>query len=254
MNVDLNFLKERPLSYSSIKEFAKSPGHYIHYIFGKKGEPSKEMNMGSIIHSLILTPDLFKDEFAVAPSVDRRTKDGKAQWDSFVLINDGKTVITSDDLDTASEIVNNVRNNKNINHLIGSCNEFEKKWNIIFNGLPFTGYIDGQSSDYVVEIKTASDASPSIFMRDFYNRKYYLQAALYFFATQKPLNYVVIETKPPYNVFYAPISKEYIDLGLKELNNLTNTFNECMAISGWNLGYEFMEDGPIIITPPSWLK
>ena len=42
MNIDINFLNERPLSYSSLKEFAKSPSHYIHYVLAKR-EPSKEM-------------------------------------------------------------------------------------------------------------------------------------------------------------------------------------------------------------------
>lgn len=253
MNIDLNFLNDRPLSYSSIKEFAKSPSHYIQYILGKK-EPSKEMNMGSLIHSLLLTPGQFSSQFAVSPSVDRRTKDGKAQWEAFSIENDGKIIISEDDLDIANEIANKVLGNKNIAPIINSCNLYESKWNMSFNGLPFTGFIDGQNADYVVEIKTTSDATPSTFIRDFYNRKYYLQAALYNMAVGKPINYVVIETKAPFNSFCAPISKEYIDMGIKELTKLTDMFNECMLVSGWNLGYEFMEDGPIVITPPSWLK
>lgn len=253
MNIDLNFLKERPLSYSSIKEFAKSPSHYIQYVLAKK-EPSKEMNMGSMIHCLLLTPNEFSDQFAVSPNVDRRTKDGKAKWDEFCAEANGKAVITEDDLELATEIVNKFHRNESLSYLLNSCSEFESKWVSEVNSLPFTGYIDGESEGYLIEIKTTSDASPSSFIKDFYNRKYYLQAALYYMATSKTINYIVIETKPPYNMFHCPISKEYIDFGIRELNKLTNSFNECMAVSGWHLGYEFMEDGPIVINPPSWVK
>ncbi len=104
------FLSQRPLSYSSIKEFAKSPAHYIQYINSKK-EPSKEMNLGSLLHCMLLYSQQFTEMFAVAPDVDRRTKDGKAAWEQFVADAGDKIVVTGEDVDTANEIASRVFSN-----------------------------------------------------------------------------------------------------------------------------------------------
>lgn len=253
MSITYDFLLQRPLSFSSIKEFAKSPSHYMHYINSKR-EPSKEMNMGSLIHCLLLYSDIFNDMFAVAPDVDRRTSAGKAEWNEFVQISDGKTVITGEELDQANEIVNRVFSDVYIKSMIQECTIFEHRWANSINGLPFTGYIDAMHEEFIIEVKTTSDANPSNFMRDFYNRKYHLQAALYKTIMNRPVIYIIIETKPPFNYFYAPISDEYIDLGWREIGMLTNKFKECMKENMWESGYQYMSDEKIIITPPSWVK
>ena len=40
-------------------------------------QPSPALIFGQVFHKLALEPNTFYDEFAVAPIIDRRTKDGK---------------------------------------------------------------------------------------------------------------------------------------------------------------------------------
>lgn len=246
-------LLKRPLSYSSIKEFAKSPSHYIHYLNAKR-EPSKEMNFGSLVHCLLLYSQQFNEQFAVAPDVDRRTKEGKAKWEEFVESSGGKIVVTGEQLDEATEIVNRVFSNVYLKDMIHECDKYEHEWTNSINGLPFRGFIDAMHDDYIIEVKTTSDANPTSFMRDFYNRKYHLQAALYHTIMSKPIVYIVIETNPPYNFFSARISQDYIDLGWREIGMLTNKFKKCMNDDAWNEGYQYMVDEEIVIKPPTWIK
>ena len=253
MDINIDFLKDRPLSYSSIKEFAKSPSHYIQYL-RKDREPSKEMNFGSLIHCMLLYQDLFDDLFSVAPSVDRRTKEGKATWEDFISKSGTKIVVTEDELDEAHSISAKVLSKSDIKSVISSCDHMEKPWSEVFNGIPFRGFFDGSSNDYILELKTTSDASPQAFISDFIKRKYYLQAALYSRASSLPIKYVVVETKPPYNSFVATISQDFIDYGLSEIDRLIDKFNDCMILNAWEMGYEFMNDGPIIINKPTWMK
>lgn len=249
--ITLDTLNQRPLSYSSLKEFAKSPAHYIQYLNAKK-EPSKEMNFGSLVHCMLLYSQQFTEFFAVAPDVDRRTKDGKATWEIFVASAGDKIVVTGEDVDTANEIAARIFSNTDAKKAIHSCTEFEKEWSTIINGLPFRGFIDGCADDYVLELKTTSDGNPKTFIKDFHNRMYYMQAALYHHATGKQLQYLVVETKSPYNFFLAPISQEYLDYGWSEVQKLTDSFNTCMVLNSWDAGYEF--HGPVSLNLPQWIK
>lgn len=253
MIITNEMLKERPLSYSSIKEFSRSPKNYIQYLHAKR-EPSKEMVFGSMIHCLLLYPELFQDMFAVSPDVDRRTKDGKAEWERFVSEAGEREVVQGHELDEASEIVGAVLSNDNIKNAIKNCDHFEKPWQEDMFNLPFRGFLDACSSDYVIEVKTTSDASPQNFTRDFFNRKYHIQAALYHQASGLPIKYIVIETKAPYNFYMADVSKGVINYGWDELIRLTDLFHQCMTLNAWDKGYEFMQDGPMVIDLPPWIK
>ena len=46
--ITIDTLKERPLSYSSLKEFAKSPRHYVEYLRREK-KPTAAMAFGSLV-------------------------------------------------------------------------------------------------------------------------------------------------------------------------------------------------------------
>lgn len=253
MIISNDTLKERPLSYSSIKEFGKSPRNYIQYLYDKK-EPTKEMIFGSLIHCLLLYPSLFQDQYIVAPDVDRRTKDGKAEWERFVQEANGKQVVAGEDFDTANEIVVSLLGNSEIKKHIQDCKAYEHEWREEMFKLPFRGFFDGLSDNYVLELKTASDASPQTFNRDFFNRKYHIQAALYHQASGLPIKYIVAETKAPYNFYMTTVSQDVINYGWNELIRLTDKFHECMVLQAWDKSYDFMTTETMSIELPSWIK
>ena len=247
-------LNQRPLSYSSLKEFAKSPAHYIEYL-RKEREPSKEMLFGSMIHCLLLTPQLFEDQFAVMANVDKRTKEGKLAYEKFVADAIGKDVVAEQDYDDANNLVNKVITQSHITDLIKNCNVFEEEWKADIDGLPFRGFYDGVADDYILEIKTTSDGNPRTIINDFYNRQYHIQAGLYHKASgSKPIKYVIIETKAPYNIYVADSEQAYLDYGINQFSSLIDKFKECLHNNLWDMGYDFHTGGNITIGLPSWVK
>ena len=70
----------------------KSPAHFKYWL-DNKPEPTAAMQLGSAIHSAILTPLEFTKNYVVAPDIDKRTKAGKEAWAKFVEENT-KTIIT----------------------------------------------------------------------------------------------------------------------------------------------------------------
>lgn len=253
MKITLQTLQERPLSYSSLKEFAKSPRHYVNYITAKR-EPSKEMNFGTLIHTMLMYPGTFADVFAVCPDVDKRTKDGKQQWEAFVEASQGKTVITESDLSEANSIVDMALSSSQVKDALASCHSYELEFLTHKMDLPLRGFVDGLSDKFILEVKTMSDASPQNITKEFYNRKYHLQAAIYNMIHGLPVKYIILETKAPYNFIVADATDEYINKGMEELDWLIKRFKLCMDMDAFTSGYQFNLDNVFTVGLPSWIK
>jgi hypothetical protein len=78
------------LSKHELDAFAVAPSYYQHKK-SQEWKPSRSMEMGTLIHSLVLEGRV---DYAVGPDVDRRTKAGKEEWQLFCEENLGKTIIT----------------------------------------------------------------------------------------------------------------------------------------------------------------
>ena len=67
------------VSSTDLKKIAKSPAHF-RYWKDHPQEDTPSLLFGRAAHKYMLEKDEFKTEFAVAPNVDRRTKEGKELW------------------------------------------------------------------------------------------------------------------------------------------------------------------------------
>lgn len=93
---DADYRRFNAVSKSSLDQFAKSPAHYKHAIInGNRSAATSAMLLGSAFDTLLLTPDLFQQTYAVVPEVRRGTK----AWDEFVAENPGKQLIKIDEMD-----------------------------------------------------------------------------------------------------------------------------------------------------------
>jgi exodeoxyribonuclease VIII len=81
------------LSKHELDNFAVAPSYYLHRK-AQEWKPSRSMEMGTLIHSLVLEG---RCDYAVGPEVDRRTKVGKEEWQLFCEENIGKTIVTRDE-------------------------------------------------------------------------------------------------------------------------------------------------------------
>jgi exodeoxyribonuclease VIII len=232
-------LEERPLSFSSIKEFAKSPRHYLDYISKERTAPTDAMKLGSMVHCMILTPDVFNEQFAVAPDINKRTNAGKEEWLEFSNLNAGKIIVNNEDYEHARKLIDGVLCNDNIYNAVKSCTSFEREWREDIYGLPYRGFFDGESDEYILEIKTTSDGHPKAVMSDFVKRKYHMQAGIYNKASGKKVLYLVVETSAPYLSYLAYANDKYLDLGRKDVAELNNRFMNCLEGGDFTGGYDY---------------
>lgn len=233
------------LSYTSLKAFAKSPNHYLHYKT-KKFQPTPAMVIGSIADCLILTPEEFDNRYSVAPKVDRRTKAGKEVWEQFTQVANGEH-ISQDQFDEAQEIANSVLSNKMAMEILEGRKQVELEGSI--HGVKFRGYADAVGVGRVVDLKTSQDASPDAFKRQAWNLMYHLQAAIYMKLTNaQEFYWVVVENSAPYNVSVYAASKDLILQGEELLQDL------CERFKWWDGSPQGYSENIELLTLPNWVK
>ena len=236
----------RVLSYSSIKQFAKSPNHFLQYI-NREQETTPAMIKGSAFHVLTLEPDKFMDQYAIAPKVDRRTKVGKENWANFSRENEGKKILTSQDYDDILAMSSAFYSYEHSRAIITDDVEIFLEGEI--QGLAFRGYADIIGSDYVADLKSCQDASPEKFARDAYNMNYHLQAAIYCELTGKDRYYMIaVESSAPYNIAVYEMDFEMISRGKVLLYELIEKFKQ------WDGMPETYSTKIELLTLPAWAK
>lgn len=257
-------LKKRPLSYSSLSQFKRSPKHYLHYLSGKKKAAAVQVK-GSVFDLMVLQPheDPMKIYAVVPGDVDKRTKEGKAKWEDFVKANQGKQFISEADFDKARYMTDAVMANPAAKELLSRITrtQFELLWTHKDTGLPIKSLVDGMGEEIVMELKSASNAMPDKFIRDAISFGYPLQAGTYLrgiAATQfkfLPLYYLVCENEEPYGVSVLHTTDEYIRHGRLQLEKLLLEFKHCLTNNLWHMDYDFRgNQGVHTMDLPGWLK
>lgn len=240
-------LKARPLSFSSLSKFDISPVHYISYLVGKR-EATPQMLLGSLVHSMILEPEHLDDEYIMAPKFDMRKKEDKEARAKFDMENETKKVIDQDTWNTAKDIAGSVYDSPKCVNILSKLDMREAHFVFDYNDLPINGYIDGigKNNDvpFILEVKTSMSSNPSEVIKDFYNKKYYLQAGIYRKALESmgisdkaPVIYIVVENRAPHIVTVFIATEEYVQHGICELDRLTTEFKEWQSLGYPTVGY-----------------
>jgi len=261
MKITDKFLKGRPLSYSSLKQFAKTPEHYMEYLDGVF-EPTAAMNRGSVMHCLLLEPEEFEKRYAVTPEgMDRRTTEGKAKYEKFMKSAEGKQVISNSDYLNAKGMSDAIKKNSAASKLMMQITTTEKRveWTHKETKLPLCGYIDGLGDKIIVDVKSSKNADPEDFFRDAFRLGYHIQAALYVHGMMrkgKMLDYyfVVVEPAAPYGVAVFRADSKYLSFGIERLDYLCKAFRMWMDDDCPLASYEYHSpiNGYHQLHIPSW--
>lgn len=255
----LNF-EERPISYSAIKNFQLSPEHLIHY-YASPREKTDALIFGSLVDTLILTPNEYEANFIVAPDVDRRTKEGKATYEAFKIQAEGKTIISLDQLLQARAICH-----KAVNHpIFSSYLEGEKQKVINFldreTGIHCTTRLDNLNSRFIVDLKTTVLAEPDSFMRSAYNFGYHIQAGMYKKALNSlginvPYYLLAIEKEAPYGLAVYKAGADFMRKGEAMVNRLLKDIKYCNDMELWDKSYDFRfgDEGVTELNLPAWVR
>jgi hypothetical protein len=244
--ITIEDLQKRPLSYSSLCAFAKSPAHFIEYRNAPKFDTPAFL-LGGLVDCMLLTPERTEKEYAVAPICDRRTKEGKEIFSKFMEENGDKKSITADVWANAERIVAAVKKNGPAGKLLLSITQTQKQ--ITFTdketGLPIVTKLDMINEALIADLKTTPDASPDEFPRSCWNWDYHLQAGIYTEAVRKTqfkyLDYYILaaEKEPPYACAVFKTTQDFVEAGIRVFHKLLQEFDYVMKNNLWELSYDF---------------
>lgn len=239
------YIARQALNYSGLRELLKSPLHYRQYL-DRPREETKALRVGSATHALALQgAEAYAAGFAIAPDVDKRTKDGREAWAAFASENAGKTILTAEEGETVRAVALAARDAMVALGIVGIF--AEHMLTADYNGVPLKAAIDLVARDrdgnlVLVDLKTTEDASPRGFLNSVRSYRYNLQAHVY--RTVYALAGAMEGPIPPRFLFLA-VEKEslataWYEIGpglaayaVEDFERGVKLYDECRALDSW---------------------
>jgi exodeoxyribonuclease VIII len=229
----------RAVSASGLKVFERTPAHYQHWLTNPT-EPTPAMRIGTLTHMAVFEPHRFRASTAVAPIVDRRTKEGKSIWEQFQAQNAGKEIITADEAQQLEEMRVAVRAHPAAYKLLERGNPevsmFAKDDD---TGIEVKCRCDWLTETSIVDLKTTEDASPVGFARSIVNYRYHIQAAHYRSLAaalglgQLPFIFIAVEKEPPHAVAVYTLDGADLIFAEQQHRIALRRFQACQDFNAW---------------------
>lgn len=248
------------ISRSELWRLRESPEKFRWY--QEHPEPSTPaLVFGAAVHKLLLEPDTFNAEFAVAPECDRRTKDGRDAYNAFLTASDGKSIISLADYEKAAEMAQKALEAPFVKKLLDCEHEKPFYWVDELTGEACKIRVDCISTisgkPVIVDYKTTADASTEGFTRSVINYGYDFQAGMYCEGVekvtgQKPLFVFIAQEKTaPYAINILQADDLMVQRGYDIFRELIGIYHECKITNNW---YGYMGVDPVIaeLSLPAW--
>jgi exodeoxyribonuclease VIII len=218
------------------------------------------MAFGSAFHMALLEPDNFKQTYVTAPEIDRRSKEGKLQYEKFVYEADGKEIISTQDATRIERMIASVQTNSVAYELLSACQQFESEftWNNSDTGLPMRGIIDAIGPDFIIDIKSTTNAEPRLFHQDIFRNSYHRQAAIYLDALDYPKHldfyFIAVEKDEPYGVSVHRMDQHALEIGRKNMIDQLLEYRQWVDAGCPNASYDYWHYAGIYdVEPPKWM-
>jgi len=226
------------LSKHELDNFAVAPSYYKHRK-AQEWKPSRSMELGTLIHSLILEG---RTDYAVGPNVDKRTKAGKEEWAEFCLENLGKTVVTEEEgsmiagcLNACTPLLNGITADFD-NDVETSI--FWQRDGVQCKGRPdLIATIEGELA--LVDLKTT--AGMQSFDSKFWSFRYDVQAAWYQHGLAKAMElnevpafwFLVVDTEAPHLAQFVRTSSGLLEEANNKIDAELAYFKRCQVSDVW---------------------
>lgn len=255
------------VSRSALWKLKQSPLHYWNeYINPSFVRPESNANfyLGSLVHTLVLEPEKFSDEYAVKPETVPLPKVGllkdigrdefdkqKAQREAMACANEieldvfnttseGKTIVSRETFIQAQGMASAVLNDDTAKNLLDGA---KVEQSIYFahesTGMQCKARPDAMLGSVVTDLKTCADASPRAMQSSAVKYGYYLQAGMIHQAlksigvTMEKFVMVAVEKTEPYPVAIYIIEDEAIDYGVNLFDELIGKLKDHMESDRW---------------------
>jgi len=265
------------MSNSMMKEFMKSPRHYL-YAKNNPIEPTEAMIFGNAIHTYILENDKFENRYVIVPE-DAPKRPTKAQinakkpspesvkavewWGEFNKVNGSKIVLKHDDMETIKCMHDALYNDAFAKDLMNSITETEKElmWTDDVTGIEMKGKWDGGNDALTIDLKSCVNAQPDIFSRAAYDMGYDRQSALYLDGRaamgmkKGDFYFIAMEKTAPFGITVLKASRDFIVQGRFRYGQILEDFAYWKEMGSPDVGYEWKAPlGYHSLTVPYWVK
>jgi len=223
-------------------------------------EENDAFTVGAYTHALLLDPNSIETNFIRLGDIDRRTKEGKAEWESAQRRAglSGARIITRPLVEQATAMAQAVRANPTAASLINTAIDREVTIIGMIGGQPAKCKADAvirlAQACIVLDIKTTESAAPRDFAASAAKFGYYHQAAFYRRLIEQTNfgivdDYVIIavEKKPPYLTAVYRVPNSAIEIADERIDALIERWWKVQQ--GDRTGYQ-----PTIteLDPPRW--
>lgn len=215
------------ISAHGLKALVRSPLHYYSQFILKEEKESKARRFGTLAHLYLLERERFNAMKAIEPSVDKRTKTGKQEYENWLAtVPEGAIIFKQQEYLELVRMLENIQQHPVASNLLSNgAAELSGFWTDFDTGLPCKMRPDFLPHEpAIVDIKTCSDASYKAFQKAIVNYRYDIQVAHYLDGycvingierDSIPFVFIAIENQPPYAVAVYVASQEIIDSGRK---------------------------------------
>ena len=234
---------------SDLAGFKRSPLH-ARYAMLHPSDDTPSTIIGTALHTCVLEPKKFLADYAVAPELDKRTKEGKAKWVEFQEAHPNAIVLRDDEYDLVRGMANAIFEHPFVQSLVAlpSLREIAVVWDeMLAGGLtrqPCKARVDwvvSAGQTFVIDIKTARDASPDAFAKAIHNLSYHVKAASYLRGLQaaapvpnpRRFLWLVVENSAPYGVAIYEASEGLLAQGEQEYTQWLGRYSECSLRESW---------------------
>jgi hypothetical protein len=235
-----HYHKIEAMSASGAKKMLRSPQHY-RLMRDTPNEPTEAMEFGTAVHCCVLEPTRFDTVVKLAPEVNKRTKDGKAEWAAFQAINAGSIVLTPADYARVLACAAAVNDHPAASRLLdGAQTEVSLFWRDKRFGVPCKCRYDARNHGGVIDVKTTLDASPEGFARQAANLLYHVQGAHYCNGAEDVLDaspeffaFICVESEPPHAVACYTLPVQALVKGAQLMDEALARYRDALAAGKW---------------------
>jgi len=227
-------------SSSALKEAHRSAAH-AQMIKQWPQKATDAMQFGTLVH-MMMEMDDWRSLVGVMPTMDLRTKKGKAEKQAWLEANEGIVAISSDQLDALVRIEDNCKSSDVIAGFLEDARHEVSGFWTNDTGLKCKMRADLITREnYIVDWKTCRDATK--FYQDARFRKYDIQAAHYLQGASEITKdkcedfiFVAIENVPPYGVMTYHLDYHCLERAKEKLTEAMLTYQENLGRTHWR-GY-----------------
>ena len=165
------------VSNSKLSRFLESPR-----LMNTPRKKTPSLRWGSLVHTIILEPQLIGDEWAVMPEGLDKGKGAKAREEEFIIANEGKEIVSHDEYVQLTSIAVAVQEDTEAASLLAGdgVNEASYFWKDPITGIDMRCRPDRYRDDgLLVDVKTTPSVEHFAFRRSCWEFGYDRQSAIY---------------------------------------------------------------------------